>query len=345
MLIREINCFFLNVKFIFQSYCPNSLLPEIPIQKFMENKKSANNSSIQTHRLRINKAIQHIEQNLEADLSLNTLAKITHYSPFHFHRIFSTICGETPHEFVIRKRMEKIAWAMLKQKNIPIKDFAYKYGFDSDVSFSRSFKKYFGVSASSFRKLSTSIYNKIIRKNSKIGKVQTKVEAYFCNAEKVKQWMQTNGKVITRFLPAQSLVYIRNRGDWELADAAFQSLRTWANKKGLLSSQNGKWLLVVHDNPAVTELSKLSHSSCLKTNGLNETVEDFGILTIPAGRFVVGSFEVSESEIKLAWEGTSIWLMENGHTYRDGHFFETFNTDSIFQSNAKHKIDICIPIE
>ncbi len=316
----------------------------------MENEKDskekpADKPTIQTYRIRINKAIHYIEQNLEADLSLNTLAKITHYSPFHFHRIFSAICGETPNEFVIRKRVEKIAWAMLKQKNAPIKKFAYKYGFDSDVSFSRSFKKYYGVSASAFRKQSKSAFNKIKRENSKIGKERVSVEEYFCNVEKVKEWALSNAQITTKILPSQKLVHIRNQGGWEMADHAFEKLRTWAKEKGLASTNKNKWLMVIHDNPAFTKESKMSHSACLRIKEDSEIGEEMGVLTIPKGRFVVGSFEVPESEIKLAWEGTSVWLMENGFTYRDGHYFEIFHTDSLFHKSAKHKMDVCIPIE
>ena len=43
---------------------------------------------------RINRVFEFIDKNLDADLSLNTISKIAHFSPFHFHRIFKFITDE-----------------------------------------------------------------------------------------------------------------------------------------------------------------------------------------------------------------------------------------------------------
>ena len=305
-----------------------------------------NDSTRQSNLVRINQALYFIEQNLDKDLSLNVLARITCYSPFHFHRIFTAICGETPHEFVIRKRIEKIGWIMLKQKHIPIKEFAYQYGFQNASSFSRAFKKYYGMSATEFRKQSTSVFNKVVRKhNSKIGKESVSVEKYFYNTEKVKEWMSGRTEVRTQFLDQQHLVYIRSQGSFDLADLAFERLRDWARAKGLLSQNDKrKWSLVIHDNPAITEVSKMSHSACLKVDEDLDFGEEMGVMRIPAGLFLVGTFEIPDEEFEMAWGGVGLCLVERGYRLRDGHLFEIFHTDSVFQKGARHPVDICMPI-
>ncbi len=309
------------------------------------NVQFSNKAAVQTNFVRVNKAINFIERNLDKDLSLRVLAETTNYSPFHFHRIFKTICGETPHDFVIRKRVEKIAWVMMKQKNLPIKQLAYSYGFDSAVSFSKAFKKYYGTSASSLRKKSQSDFNVLVKQNSKIGKEPVSVEKYFSNTDKVRKWMFANAQVSTENLEPRRLAYVRSRGSFDLVDISFAKLRKWAAKRNLLDDDSEKWLLIIHDNPAITDPDQVGHSACLELKDGMAFGEEIGQQTIPAGRFLVGCFEIMDHEFQLAWSGMSIWLLENGFSYRDGDYFEEFETNSVFEEGAKHKVKIHIPIE
>ncbi|RTZ50494.1 AraC family transcriptional regulator [Chryseobacterium arthrosphaerae] len=50
------------------------------------------------------KTIQYIDSHLDADLSLEKIAEISAYSPFHFHRIFKLVTGETLQNYIIRKK-------------------------------------------------------------------------------------------------------------------------------------------------------------------------------------------------------------------------------------------------
>ena len=57
---------------------------------------------------RVNIVIDFVEKNLDKDLSLEFLSDKAYFSPFHFHRIFSAIVGETVSSFINRKRIERI---------------------------------------------------------------------------------------------------------------------------------------------------------------------------------------------------------------------------------------------
>ena len=94
---------------------------------------------------RIDGVVDYIEANLDADLTLAHLSEKSYYSPYHFHRVFSIVVGEKVNEFVNRKRIERIASILLVEQNIPLKDLAYKYGFNSDNSFSKTFKRYYSI--------------------------------------------------------------------------------------------------------------------------------------------------------------------------------------------------------
>ncbi|HAF35231.1 MULTISPECIES: AraC family transcriptional regulator [Sphingobacterium] len=66
-------------------------------------------SSTELYKKRINKVIDHINSNLDHNLSLEELAAIACFSPFHFHRLFKSVTGETVKNFTNRIRMEKAA--------------------------------------------------------------------------------------------------------------------------------------------------------------------------------------------------------------------------------------------
>ena len=55
--------------------------------------KSATFKSYQERMLRV---LVHVQQNLSADLSLEELARVATFSPYHFHRIFRGMVGEPP---------------------------------------------------------------------------------------------------------------------------------------------------------------------------------------------------------------------------------------------------------
>ena len=261
---------------------------------------------------RINQVIDYVEQNLHNELSLKTLAEVACFSPFHFHRIFAAITGETLHEFVNRKRLEKTATAILRNKKIPIQEICLKYGFDNAVSFARAFKKFYGMSATQMRKQASGPFNQLVRQNSKIGKEQISFEKYIYRIDEVRKWLKVHGTLRVKWQPEQKVVYMRNQGSFEQIYETFQNLRKEADGAGLLQNPERKWLMVIHDNPAVTEENKMLQSACLTLGEDEMGTKELNEMTIPDGRYLVGKFELSENEFKQAWDGMSIWVMDEG---------------------------------
>lgn len=101
---------------------------------------------------RINKVIDYVQTYPEADLSLYNLAKVASFSPFHFHRIFKAILGESVNDYVKRSRLERAAKRLVANNKVPITTIALDVGFTSSAVFSRAFKDYFGLAASEFRR-------------------------------------------------------------------------------------------------------------------------------------------------------------------------------------------------
>jgi len=95
-------------------------------------------------------ARDHVEQNLERDVALASLAKIACLSPFHLHRVFKAAFGETPAAMRRRRRIEQ-ARGLLARTRRPVAEIARAVGFESESAFSRSFRALSGASPTAFR--------------------------------------------------------------------------------------------------------------------------------------------------------------------------------------------------
>lgn len=137
------------------------------------------------HKIRINRVFEYIERNLDRDLSLLSLSEIAFFSPFHFHRIFKAISGETIGEYVTRRRIEKSALDLI-HKNIAVAEIYLKYGFNDNSSYTRTFKKFYGVSPTEFRKQNSDRFSKIRQLESKNGQLYPDHDKYICAIDNLK---------------------------------------------------------------------------------------------------------------------------------------------------------------
>lgn len=84
-----------------------------------------------------------IESNLEKDITLSSLARVSLFSPWHSYRLFKQYTGLTPTEYIRRLRLTKSA-IKLKNEGCRIIDTAYECGFNSVDGYQRAFFKEFG---------------------------------------------------------------------------------------------------------------------------------------------------------------------------------------------------------
>ena len=121
---------------------------------------------------RVNLVIDHVSGHLADDLSLEGLARVAAFSPFHFHRIFRAISGETLFGFVQRLRLERAALALIHHRDHSILGVALDHGFSSAATFARAFKSHFGMSATDWRRGGAERWSKRGKANRKPGKAK-----------------------------------------------------------------------------------------------------------------------------------------------------------------------------
>jgi AraC family transcriptional regulator len=94
--------------------------------------------------------IDFIHDNYEQDLSLNELAQVVGMSTFHFAREFKRTTGTTPHQYLIKFRVER-AKALLAESGLPLVEVGFRSGFSHQSHFSRLFRRLTGVTPLSYR--------------------------------------------------------------------------------------------------------------------------------------------------------------------------------------------------
>lgn len=99
---------------------------------------------------RLREVMAFIADNYESDLSLAELARVGGMSTFHFAREFKRTTGTTPHQYLIKFRIER-AKALLTESEIPLVEVSSRAGFSHQSHFTRLFRKLTGTTPQSYR--------------------------------------------------------------------------------------------------------------------------------------------------------------------------------------------------
>src|SRR5262249_43818483 len=86
----------------------------------------------------------------EDELSLDKMAQLVGLSTAHFARMFRKSTGATPHQFVLRQRLER-AKAMLRAPDARVLDVAIACGFKTQQHFAQVFRYVCGISPTTYR--------------------------------------------------------------------------------------------------------------------------------------------------------------------------------------------------
>jgi AraC family transcriptional regulator len=90
-------------------------------------------------------------------VNLEDMAREACVSTFHFHRAFTQLFGIPPHEYVTRIRMEAAAELLKNRHDLTVTEVAGQVAFTSATSFSKLFRRRFGLSPQDFRRRPSSV--------------------------------------------------------------------------------------------------------------------------------------------------------------------------------------------
>lgn len=267
---------------------------------------------------RVNLAIDHILRHLGEPLRLSDLSRAALLSPFHFHRVFQGMIGETPAEFVKRLRLEKALFMMSHGRRSSLTTIALDCGFSSSSDFSRCFKQRFGAPP---RKFDVQAW----RESHGAGlEAMVYASANRLHLDRLPAEQNPDGfKVRIRDLPGRTVAYIRVRDPYRGGGVvgAVQRLMKWAERHSLA---DGQWLGYQWDNPEIVPLEDCQYHVAVEAERFTPKGE--------IGRFRFPPMTVAQVEIHggvdlelraLQWLFGG-WLPRSGYVPDDHPCFEAW---------------------
>jgi AraC family transcriptional regulator len=279
---------------------------------------------------------------LAEDLPLERLSAAAFFSPFHFHRLFTALVGETPADFVNRLRLERAANSLFFHHEESITSIAFSSGFSSSAAFSRAFKKYFKMPASEF--------SKKCKMESKKGKALISPVDYFVQANRRGTQSSIRRALMkseVKSMPVQHVAYVANMEGYseEKIGRAWEKLCGWAVTRNLLG-KDAIMIGVSYDNPDITPKEKCRYYACLSIPSDVTPPKGIGVMDIPAGQHAVFVFEGRKDEIGTAYQSIfAKWLPESGFQPDDHPAYEIYRTTPEQHPEGKFVMDICVPVK
>jgi len=228
----------------------------------------------------VNKALDYIHTHLAESLTLEVLSAEGCFSPYHFHRVFKAIVGETHQQYVNRVRLERAA--LLMDEGLPITEIALAVGFASSAHFAQAFKAHFGASPRAFRDR---------RKERKVSIVSRRGARHDWGTN------SADAPIAVREYPAYRVAYVRHIGGYDFRIGfAWRKLMRWARENGCLSGENIR-ISCSWDSPELTEDGRLRYDACVTVPEGTVASGGVGVRLIPGGFFACVPFAGKTAEL------------------------------------------------
>lgn len=260
------------------------------------------------------RVLVHIEEHLDEPLGLEELAKIAHISPFHFHRIFRGIMGETLQAYVKKLRLET-AEGMLRYSERSITEIGLAVGYESHAAFSKMFKQLIGLSPSLYREEMRPIVERMLKRTQMDEK---KIDAEF----------------ITR--PEEEVLFIRRMGDYQTSPhEAFEALFAFLNTKKLFEKVKMFYGMAL-DDPQIVEKGKLRFDACVSLKEKGVPKRDVGKKVLLGGPYALflhkGPYHLVEETLADIYR---YWYPKSGKEFADAQ--PIFEYPNLFNKSAREE--------
>jgi AraC family transcriptional regulator len=310
--------------------------------------------------------MDYVQGHLDEELTLEKLASVAAFSPFHFHRVFAAVTGETLSDFIRRIRLERAASSLTVLRDTGVLEIALRCGFSSAATFARAFRSHFGMSASEWRDggalrwyAARRIGGKTGRK-SKISKANSNRDQARRNRRKAslppkgqgsatRNRMVDNGikmPVEIRDIPRYRVAYMRHVGPYGEGGritALWRSFERWIRTKDLRRPDT-LTIGIGHDAPKIAPADKLRYDACLVVDDGFVSDRFVNIANLPGGKYAVAAFEGTTVQISDAWEALwSVWLPASGYQPADRPCLE-LRQDFEVVPGGRLRCELCLPI-
>ena len=307
------------------------------------------NANRREYEARVNRVVDHIGAHLGEELTLAALARVAAFSPFHFHRVFRVVTGETLFGFIQRLRLERSASVLLAVPDRSVLEVALDHGFSSAATFARAFRVHFGMSATAWRHGGAKRWPARRRLHRKLGKHLRKpgnapARRAAHTAPRRRKGEAMNVRV--QELPPQRVAYMRYVGPYGAhgIPELWERFVTWMLAHGLDPATTTR-LGVAHDDPAITQAEKCRYDACAVVRDDFQPDRSVNVANVPGGRFAVWSFNGTAHEIQGAWDRVFAgWLPDSGYQPDDRPCLEIYRGRAYDEKTGIFRCELYLPV-
>ena len=213
---------------------------------------------------RLERVITWLSDHLDETLDLARLADVACLSPYHFHRIYHAMQGETAADTVRRLRLHRAATELIAN-DYPVARIARRAGYGSQEAFTRAFKAAYSVPPARYRASFVPL--------PRLGRMEDDMDTI-------------TYETTIQVTPPIRVAALAHHGDYQTIGTAFQRLSTIAAGQGLFDSTT-RWFGIYHDDPSATPRDSLRSEACLTVPDTWTPSGDLQLSEIRGGRYAV----------------------------------------------------------
>jgi len=271
---------------------------------------------------RLTEVLSHIEQNLDSQLDLESVADVSHWSRWQLQRVFKEKTGLSVAQYIRHLRLSQSASHLIGSSARHL-DIAVNAGFESEASFTRTFKSHFGCTPRDYRKRGIPEGIRFPLTNTKLNSIRLEKRPAF--------------SIIGTYNEAKGLFYAA-------PDVKKQAPIVWHKVKQLLKDSNAE-----HSKPfAVLDISRQASKYITYWVGVEEfngnSPPEFSTLNVPEQLYAVITHRGSIHHLfdTVAWF-IARWLVHS--PYRAYAGFEIEEYIEFDETMDQFHIDYWVPIK
>jgi AraC family transcriptional regulator len=282
--------------------------------------------------MRLERVFRWLAEHLDDTLDLSRLAEVAAMSPYHFHRTYHAMHGETAAETVRRLRLHRAAVELITGE-LPVPRVARRAGYGSQEAFTRAFKLAYGVPPARYR--ASFVPSPTVRGPSK--------KTSPTRAEDAMDTTITYQATI-RETPALRVAALAHHGEYTNIGGTFERLMAMAGGQGLL----GPWTRsfgIYYDDPASTPRDALRSDACVMLPDGKTPSGELQLREIRGGRYAVTVHVGPYAELHFPYTwlyGT--WLPTSGEEPADAPSIEEYLNDARVVPPSELRTEIWLPL-
>ena len=281
---------------------------------------------------RLDRVVDHIQRHPDGDLSLAALAQLAHFSPFHFHRVFRTYTGQTLQAFVARSRLYRALFIMRSSPRKRLSQVAADCGFESPSTFSKAFRKAYGVSPS------RADINALLRRD---------VNARKSSEPSGPSHRRHVWRVNVQARDAMELAFVRITGGYlrpQMLVHGYLRLQAWIDEAGI-ERDTSLLLGMSMDDPDIVPLEDCRYDFACTVPAETKRTPDIQRAQIPAAHWATLRCVGDISIVEDAWTHLfRDWLPASGWQAAPLPAIEIFHQRPEVIGWDRFDLDCCLPV-